>query len=121
MEKHIFPGGYIPSLAEIAEPLERLKNDLHVVDVHNLRRHYALTLDHWSDRFEANVEEIRKHYGEAFVRKFRFYLRGSAASFRRGGILLYQVLLSNGYETGAPLTRHHFYGLEAQKQPVSAV
>lgn len=109
LEKHIFPGGYIPSLAEIVKPIEVVNRPLYVADVENLRYHYALTLDHWSERFEQHVDQIRAQYDEAFVRKFRLYLRGSAAGFRWGGILLYQVLLSNGFDNTAPLTRHHFY------------
>ncbi len=121
LEKYIFPGSLMPSLSEFVEPVEQKNSPLHVVDVENLRYHYALTLDHWSERFEKNVDDIRAEYGEAFVRMFRLYLRASAAGFRYGGIMLYQVLLSNGMDDGAPMTRHHFLNVNkpARKAPAA--
>ncbi|MCE9599836.1 MAG: cyclopropane-fatty-acyl-phospholipid synthase family protein [Spirochaetia bacterium] len=109
LEKYIFPGCYIPSLSEMITPVESTDRDLHVVDVENLRYHYALTLDHWARRLEKNVKTIRDQYGEAFVRMFRLYLRSAAAGFRNDELLLYQVLLSNGRDNSAPLTRQAWY------------
>ncbi|MBX7058903.1 MAG: cyclopropane-fatty-acyl-phospholipid synthase family protein [Leptospirales bacterium] len=117
LEKYIFPGAYIPSLAEMVAPAEKKNRPLHVVDVENLRYHYALTLDHWSSRLEEHADAIRAQYGEAFLRMFRMYLRASAAGFRFGGILLFQMLLSNGYDDEAPMTRQHMLSASAQKAP----
>ena len=50
IRKHVFPGGWIPSLADTLVQMERC--GLEVLDVENLRRHYALTLDCWAERFE---------------------------------------------------------------------
>ncbi|MCB1138306.1 MAG: class I SAM-dependent methyltransferase [Leptospiraceae bacterium] len=111
LEKYIFPGGRIPSHAEMMRPLEQKKRSFFVADMENLRYHYALTLDHWAKRFEENEQWIRKRYGETFVRMFKLYLRGSAAAFRYGGITLIQLLLHKGYINDAPLTRHHFLGI----------
>ncbi|MCB1324697.1 MAG: class I SAM-dependent methyltransferase [Spirochaetales bacterium] len=113
LEKYIFPGAYIPSLAEMVTPVEKKERPLHVVDVENLRFHYALTLDQWCLRLQKNRETIIKMYDESFYRMFRLYLEASAAGFRYGGIQLYQILLSNGYDDSAPLTRHHMLGLSA--------
>lgn len=115
MEKYIFPGSLMPSLSEMCGPVEVADRPLHVVDVENLRYHYALTLDAWVERLESpeHAEAIRAEYGEAFYRMFRMYLHASAAGFRWGGIQLYQMLLSNGYDNAAPLTRHHYLGLPA--------
>ncbi len=115
LEKYIFPGSRMPSLAEMVTPLEVVDRPLHVVDVENLRYHYALTLDHWAARLEAHADEIRSQYDEAFYRMFRMYLHASAAGFRWGGIQLFQMLLCNGYDNEEPLTRHHFLGLAAPK------
>ncbi|MEQ8351632.1 MAG: cyclopropane-fatty-acyl-phospholipid synthase family protein [Leptospiraceae bacterium] len=113
LEKYIFPGGRIPSHAEMLGPVEKRDRPFFVADMENLRYHYALTLDHWSKRFEKNVPWIREQYGESFVRMFRMYLRGSAAAFRYGGLTLVQLLLHKGYINDAPLTRHHYLGLES--------
>lgn len=110
LEKYIFPGSYMPSLGEMVGPAEKQGRELHVVDVENLRYHYALTLDHWAARLEQHADSIRAQYGEAFYRMFRMYLHASAAGFRWGGIMLYQTLLVNGFDNQAPLTRKHFFG-----------
>ncbi len=109
LEKHIFPGGYVPSLGEFTKALEVVNRRMYVADVENLRYHYALTLDHWSERLEKHADKIRSDYNEAFLRMFRLYLRGAAAGFRYGGIVLFQVLLVNGFDNNTWLTRHHFY------------
>ena len=48
------------------------------VDIENLRRHYALTLDAWSERFDRNWDKIHaldpKRFDERFRRIWRTYL-----------------------------------------------
>jgi cyclopropane-fatty-acyl-phospholipid synthase len=122
LEKYVFPGYYNPSLGEIIKPLEAEHRQLHLVDVENMRYHYALTLQHWLERFEHNADKIRAQWGEAVVRTFRLYLNGGLADFAHGaGTLVYQVLLSHGFDNNAPLTRHHFYAeAEAETKPQAA-
>ena len=64
--KYIFPGGYVPSLSEIAASVER--QNLWIADVESLRLHYAYTLRHWFDRFVANADRVMELYDERFVR-----------------------------------------------------
>ncbi|MCB1314724.1 MAG: class I SAM-dependent methyltransferase, partial [Leptospiraceae bacterium] len=109
LEKYIFPGAVIPSLAQMVTPVEEKERPLFVQDVENLRYHYALTLDHWSARLQKHKKEIIAKYDEAFYRMFHLYLEASAAGFRYGGIQLYQILLMNGYNNSYPLTRRHFF------------
>jgi cyclopropane-fatty-acyl-phospholipid synthase len=122
LEKYVFPGHYNPSLAEAITPLESLRSKLHVIDVENLRYHYALTAGHWLERFERNVQAIRARYGDELVRAFRLYLTGGYADFSYGaGTLIYQVVLANGYDNAAPLTRHHHLAAgAAMPQPTPA-
>jgi cyclopropane-fatty-acyl-phospholipid synthase len=105
--KYIFPGGYIPSLREIIGLLP--DHDFHTIDVESLRLHYAQTLDHWSDRFEHNIEQIREKHGERFIRMWRLYLRSCAASFRVSGLNLHQILFSKGLNNDLFMTREHLY------------
>ncbi|MCS7205503.1 MAG: cyclopropane-fatty-acyl-phospholipid synthase family protein [Leptospiraceae bacterium] len=126
INKYIFPGGYIPSLGEIITSLERAVNKpkkqyLFVMDIENLKYHYALTLDHWAKRFEENVETIRQKYGESFVRMYRMYLRGSASGFRRGELTLVQILLKKDQNPDYPLTREHFILPTTEKRKVQKV
>jgi cyclopropane-fatty-acyl-phospholipid synthase len=107
IEKYIFPGGYIPSIREIVSLLPDYQ--FHLLDVENLRMHYAKTLDIWADRFEQNVNRIQEMYGDRFVRMWRLYLQSSAATFRYGGISIHQFLFSKGVNNDLSLTREHLY------------
>jgi cyclopropane-fatty-acyl-phospholipid synthase len=110
----IFPGGWIPSLAEAIEAMER--SGLEVLDIENLRRHYALTLDAWAERFDASWEQIHaldpKHFDERLRRTWRTYLWACAEMFRakNGHTHLFQVLVSKG-NIGAnyPMSRAFLY------------
>ncbi len=103
IEKHIFPGGYIPTLPETITHLTA--RDFRVWDIENLAPHYRLTLDHWSERFEQCVPLVRKRFGERFVRMWRLYLRASSAAFREGVVEVHQILVSRGQPSVLPLTR----------------
>jgi cyclopropane-fatty-acyl-phospholipid synthase len=115
IRKHIFPGGWIPSLAEAIASMER--HGLEVIDVENLRRHYALTLDAWATRFDENWDAIRAQdparFDERFRRKWRAYLWSCAEMFRspNGHTHLFQVLVSKGNISSAtyPMSRAFLY------------
>lgn len=110
IRKHIFPGGWIPSLAEAIAAMEAA--GLEVMDVENLRRHYALTLDAWATRFDTHWGEIHaldpKRFDERFRRVWRTYLWSCAEMFRAptGHTHLFQVLVSKGnVGDGYPMSR----------------
>lgn len=105
--KRIFPGAYPPTLREMVSLLEPLRCT--VLDVENLRPHYARTIEHWLQRFELNRERIAQMYDEAFVRAWRLYLTGSIAAFRAGTLQLFQVLFARDAATPRPWTRAHWY------------
>jgi len=90
--KHIFPGGCPPSLAQTADIFEPC--DYSVLDVENLRLHYAKTLEHWLERFEKAQDQVSTMYDDRFVRAWRLYLAGSLAAFRCGTMQLFQVLFA---------------------------
>ena len=103
----IFPGGYTPSLKEMAEIFE--PHAFSVIDVENLRLHYARTLQHWLERFEAHESEVRRMFDERFVRMWRLYLAGSQAAFTTGWMQLFQVVFQRATNNDVPLTREHLY------------
>jgi cyclopropane-fatty-acyl-phospholipid synthase len=114
IRKHIFPGGWIPSLSQAISSMER--HGLEVIDVENLRRHYALTLDAWAERFDRNWPQIHAldsvRFDEYFRRKWHTYLRSCAEMFRsrRGRTHLFQVTVSKGNITGDyPMSRSFLY------------
>ena len=107
MWKYIFPGNYLPTPDEIAREMGMAGFSL--LDVENLRLHYARTLDRWADNFERNVEKARQMFDDAFVRMWRLYLRGASAGFKYGELRVFQVLFSKGLNNDLPMTRDHVY------------
>ena len=98
--RRIFPGAYAPTLAEVASRVLGPAR-MSIVDVENLRLHYAKTLAHWSTRFAATDAQVRARYGETFRRAWELYLAGSEAAFAVGSLQLFQVVFSP-METAPP-------------------
>lgn len=90
VEQHIFPGGELVHVSRAAQALARA--GLELVDVENLRPHYARTLWAWSAGLERHLDAARELTTDATVRAYRLYLAGSAMSFERGWLGLYQLL-----------------------------
>ena len=115
IREHVFPGGWIPSLADVIVAMEDC--GLEVVDVENLRRHYALTLDEWARRFDRNWDRIRaldpEKFNERFRRTWRAYLVSCAEMFRSPieRTHLFQIVFSKGNITGRnyPMGRAFLY------------
>ncbi|WP_148864361.1 SAM-dependent methyltransferase [Marinobacter fonticola] len=111
IEKRIFPGAYPPSIAEFMALCEN--GGFSVLDVENLRLHYAHTLEHWKERFEENVEHVTQMYDEHFTRAWRMYLSGSIAAFKASSLQLFQVVLTHGENNQVPRNRKHLYDTPA--------
>ena len=92
MAKRIFPGAYIPALRQALEIFERWNYS--VLDVENLRLHYAKTLEHWLDRFEKSQQQVVAMYDSEFLRAWRLYLTGSLVAFLNGSLQLFQVVFA---------------------------
>jgi cyclopropane-fatty-acyl-phospholipid synthase len=80
-----------------------------VLDIENLRLHYAQTLRHWRNRFERSTDRVAQIFDEEFVRLWRLYLAGSEAGFLAGSLQLFQVLFAGAECRQIPLTRAHLY------------
>jgi cyclopropane-fatty-acyl-phospholipid synthase len=113
IRKRIFPGAYPPTLRESMNVLE--PHDYSVFDVENLRVHYAMTLEHWLNRFELAADSISRRFGPEFVRAWRLYLAGSLASYRVGLLQLFQVVFAGREYRGIPLTRANLYSRMSQE------
>lgn len=108
--KYIFPGGYVPALSEILPHIEDA--GLIVTDIEVWRLHYAETLKAWRQRFHANLARARDLYDERFCRMWHFYLAASEASFRKGGLVVFQIQLARR-QGDVPLTRDYLYVRES--------
>ena len=105
--KHVFPGGHIPSLSEAMSVFEPHK--FSVLDVENLRPHYARTCAAWLQNFEAVADRVADMYSEEFVRTWRLYLAGSAAAFESGTLQLFQIVFTPRGNNDVPWTREYQY------------
>jgi cyclopropane-fatty-acyl-phospholipid synthase len=107
IRKRIFPGAYPPTLREMMAIIEPA--GFSVLDVENLRMHYARTLQDWLANFEEHRDPIETMFDAAFVRAWRLYLTGSMTAFTSGSLQLYQVVFARGGFNDIPWTRAHVY------------
>ena len=106
IRRHIFPGGYIPSLSDIAPAVERA--GLTTTDVEVLRRHYALTLEAWNQRFQEARPKFAASKGEDFCRMWEFYLVACQTAFEVSDLVVLQWQLAK-HNQAVPMTRSHLY------------
>jgi len=112
VEKHVFPGYWFFSLEGLVK--RAVHRELNVLDVENLRLHYARTLKHWRANFLRNYTEIKATMGfdDRFMRTWEFYLASAEAGFHTGHLNLIQMVMTNGVRTDYPLTREFLYETE---------
>tara|TARA_B100000959_G_scaffold157365_1_gene164984 strand:- start:2809 stop:3948 length:1140 start_codon:yes stop_codon:yes gene_type:complete len=107
IEKRIFPGAYPPSLREMMDILEPYR--FSVLDVENLRLHYARTLQEWLARYDGAYDEVLNQFDDEFAQAWRLYLAGSQAAFLIGALQLFQVLFTRERNNTLPWSRQHLY------------
>ncbi len=107
IEKRIFPGAYPPTLREMMDILEPY--NFSVLDVENLRLHYARTLEHWQARYNQALDEVIQMFDQDFSRAWQLYLAGSVAAFLDGSLQLFQVLFTRQRNNYIPWSRSHQY------------
>lgn len=115
--KYIFPGSYVPSLAEVFPAIESAH--LIVTDVEILRLHYADTLAEWRARFLSHRDEAAALLGERFCRMWEFYLAAGEAGFRYGGLMVLQVQLAKSIDA-VPRTRDYIAAEETRLRQLEA-
>jgi cyclopropane-fatty-acyl-phospholipid synthase len=107
---HVFPNGDLSGSTETLTEMERAQWE--IVDVENLRLHYARTCRQWVERLEGRAEDARALVGDRTYRTWRLYLACSAMAFAGGSIGLWQVLLRKQWDRTigtAPTTREDIY------------
>lgn len=90
-DRYIFPNAAFPSLGRLTDAMEEL---LVPEDVHNIGEHYDPTLMAWWRNFDEAWPRLRARYGDRFYRMWKYYLLGSAASFRARFLQLFQVVFT---------------------------
>lgn len=82
IQKHIFPGGLIPSI-EAIERVTTASTTLSATEISTFGPSYADTLALWRHRFDSRIDEVRAlGFDDRFIRTWRFYLAYSEAGFR---------------------------------------
>ncbi len=104
--KYIFPGGYTPSLSEVAKPIENC--GLILSDLEVWRMHYSHTLRHWKERFLGEREKVLQMFDEKFLRMWEFYLAGCEMAFKWGDQVVFQLQLIKKHSS-VPNTRDYIY------------
>ena len=104
--KYIFPGGYTPSLSQIARPIE--DSGLIISDMEILRMHYSHTLRHWKERFLSKKETVLEMFDEKFYRMWEFYLASCEMAFKWGDLVVFQLQLTKD-NISTPTTRDYIY------------
>jgi cyclopropane-fatty-acyl-phospholipid synthase len=126
IEKYIFPGGELLHISHVLKDVAL--SGLEMVDVENLRPHYARTLWAWSDALEARLDEAQRVLRETgnvedadkVLRAYRLYLAGCAMTFEQGWTSLHQILATRpdgelqtgslrGAQSAYPFNRGYMY------------
>jgi cyclopropane-fatty-acyl-phospholipid synthase len=90
-DAYIFPGGMIPSLAQLGEAFAGL---FVVEDLHNFAPSYVRTLRAWNDNFQAAWPRLAGRYDERTRRMFEYFFLTVAGAFRARDLQHWHVLLS---------------------------
>ncbi len=94
IQRYIFPGGCLPSVAAISASVARA-TDMRIVALDDIGPHYARTLQHWRERFHARRDEVRAlGYPESFVRMWEWYLCYCEGGFIERAIGDVQIVLT---------------------------
>jgi len=100
-DKYIFPNAVLPSLASLISAMEGI---FIPEDVHNIGEDYDRTLLAWWRNFDAAWPTLRARYGDAFYRRWKYYLLSCAGAFRSRSQQLFQIVMTR-HGTPAPLGR----------------
>jgi cyclopropane-fatty-acyl-phospholipid synthase len=93
IQKHIFPGGFLPSVTALSAAMTGA-SDLRTVHLEDIGPHYAETLARWRSNFFAHLDGVRAlGFDERFVRMWEFYLCYCEAGFRERHLGTAQMLL----------------------------
>ena len=111
VKKHIFPGGYLASVSEVSECIER--QGLLTADIEILRLHYAQTLRLWRERFRRRWDDAKALYDERFCRMWDYYLAGAECGFRFLDHMVFQFQLAKKHGI-VPETRDYMAAAEAE-------
>ncbi len=108
IRRKVFPGGELPCLSDVVRFAE--SSGFEVLDVENLRPHYAQTCRAWVERLQQNATQCLRHVNSSVYRTWLLAFAASAAYFEDGLLNLHQMLLYKpGNPAKRPFTREYIY------------
>jgi cyclopropane-fatty-acyl-phospholipid synthase len=90
-DRYIFPGGMLPSIAQIGAAVDGL---FVIEELQDWAESYDKTLISWFVKFNSNWNRLKSHYGEQFYRMWKYYLLSSAGAFRAKTIQDWHIVFS---------------------------
>ncbi len=115
-ERYVFPDGAPIHLSRMQLAIER--GGLVTDHVEGLHGNYQVTLAHWAQRLDENLDEAIRLAGPERVRVWRLYLRAARRGFESGFISVYQV---RAHRPGAPVEPLTSYVTPAREDVPAAV
>ena len=81
IQRYIFPGGCLPSVGIMTNNVSK-KTDMVVTGLHDIGQDYAKTLNHWHQRFDDALDNVKKlGYDDTFIRLWKFYFSYCEGAF----------------------------------------
>ena len=92
IQKHIFPGSLLPSMAVIQKNINQTGN-LNLHHFEDMGMDYARTLVIWRENFNRNLDRVLDlGFDGPFIRKWNYYLSYCEAAFRTRNITVAQAV-----------------------------
>ncbi len=103
IQKHIFPGSLLLSVARVSEMFAKAGR-IGLYSLDDLGPHYARTLNGWSVAFRAAEPHVRAlGYGDAFLRKWHYYLQYCEAAFAMKNISVVHAVYTRPNNNSLPV------------------
>ncbi|MDJ0778707.1 MAG: cyclopropane-fatty-acyl-phospholipid synthase family protein [Gammaproteobacteria bacterium] len=94
IQRYIFPGGSLPSHEVILSTVKQ-HTDMLMVGMQEIGEDYARTLQHWRERFQARLEQVRElGFDDTFIRMWNYYLCYCQGGFEERIIGTSQILFA---------------------------
>jgi cyclopropane-fatty-acyl-phospholipid synthase len=92
IQKHIFPGSLLPSVAAINKSVNNTGN-LTMIDLKDIGLDYARTLAIWREEFNRKLTEVKSlGFDDRFIRKWNYYLSYCEGAFEMRNINVMQMV-----------------------------
>jgi len=94
IQRFIFPGGCLVSVTAMNDSVART-TDMRMIHMEDMAQHYAMTLNHWRQRFFDRISDVRQlGYSDNFIRLWEYYLCYCEAAFLERAVGVVQLHLA---------------------------